>query len=254
MLTLLTLLTRLVAWFRPGPGDGLVGTEGQRPLPATLQDRLRIIPQQMVVCRDVDRGWAELAREELAPGAAAGLRDHLACCERCATVYATLEAAVLEPPRPLPGTLTFRLHGVPRSRPAKARVPAFIRDIRYAAAASYLGALLVMFVVGNPVQAGARGMETVRPPVEGMIDQVQTTGAHWWQALDQWQGAVRREAGQEFQRRRHAVATAQQQRWHDWQQQMESLFSAVRSRMVPDEGHDGGADNAPGAADGGAAA
>ncbi len=111
-----------------------------------------------------------------------------------------------------------------------------------------------MFVVGNPVQAGARGIETVRPPMEGMVSRVQDTSVAWWQALGQWQGAVRREAGQEFQRRRHAVAAAQQQRWHDWQQQMESLFSEVRSRMAPDEDHDGGADNAPGTADGGAAA
>lgn len=251
---MLTLLTRLLAWIRPVHREGLVRTEGQRPLPAALQDRLRIIPQQMVVCRDVDRGWAELARQELAPGTAAGLRHHLARCERCAAVYATLETAVLEPPRPLPGTLTFRLHALGRSPAPKARVPAFVRDIRYAAAASYLGALLVMFVVGNPVQAGARGLETVRPPVAGMVGRVQDTGVAWWRAFDAWQGSVRQEAGQELQRRRHAVAIAQQQRWHDWQQQMESLFSAVRSRMVPDEGHDGGADNAPGPGDGGAAA
>ena len=258
------LWTRLLAWLQGRPlaaGSLAAGVEVREPehsLPAALHQRLREIPRRETLCRDVHRGWAELAREELPPEEARRLRNHLAGCERCTAVYAVLEAAVLEPPLPLPARLVFRLNGLGRGRaeekPRRQRLALWIRDVRYAAAFSYLGALLVMFVLGNPVEAGARGVETVRPPVESFLtraqDRVQSTSGAWWQALEHWQSEARSEARAEFERRQQKLADAQQQRWQHWQDQFDSLIREIRQLTDPADNPDGGSDGT----DGGAAA
>jgi len=122
----------------------LIGPQARRPLPEGLEKKLRSIPSQVLLCRDVDGHWAEWGAGELRGPEVRQIQDHLADCDRCRKLCAALGAvqASAQKPLPLPAHLRVRLRRVPAPRQ---RIPWWLGDIRFALAASYLLALCVTF-------------------------------------------------------------------------------------------------------------
>ncbi len=143
--------------------------DARQPLPGGLRQRLSAIPRQVVVCRDVDRLYAAARRQafdgEMEPAAEA----HLATCERCRTLYATLGSAFAEMQRPAPPRLAARLRHI--GRHPEALLPVWVRDSRYAAAACFLLTVIMMSLAGD---ASARFRSTT--------ETVSTQAATWTEA------------------------------------------------------------------------
>lgn len=121
-------------------------------LPASLARRLQAIPERVVLCRDVDRLYAEARRRAAEHRLAiqhgeedSVASEHLASCARCQRLYSVLESALLEPPQPLPQHLLPSLVGL--SQQPSWSPPRWLRDVRYAAAACLLFAFSLTFVV-----------------------------------------------------------------------------------------------------------
>lgn len=125
-------------------GDHLLdAARHERPMPAALAERLRAIPRERAVCRDVDRLFgAARARARGGPADAAAVA-HLKTCARCETIYGAIAAAIRDAARehPLPARLLDGLRGLARRRP----VPRIFGelDLRWALAASVMMGILL---------------------------------------------------------------------------------------------------------------
>ncbi len=129
--------------------EAAVAGERSVPVPGRLRERLLAIPAaapEGLTCRDVERLYEATRREarhgDLDPEA----RAHLAACERCARLYATLRSAFSVVRLPMPEALRRRLQAIARPR----RPPVWIRDGRFAVAASALLTASLMFLTGDP--------------------------------------------------------------------------------------------------------
>ena len=125
----------------------------QKPLPERLAKQLRRIPDQEILCRDLDGRWTEWNAGEPEGIEGRKVGDHLAACERCRSLWAVLVAARPEPAL-LPVQLRARLRGV--STPRR-RAPWWLSDVRFALAASYLLALCVTFGAAAAGETPAAG-------------------------------------------------------------------------------------------------
>jgi hypothetical protein len=130
--------------------EDAVAGERSAPLPKALRERLLAIPAaapQGLRCRDVERLYEAARREarhgEIDPEA----RAHLAACRRCQRLYGTLGSAFSAVRRPMPETLRRRLLRIATPR----RPPVWIRDGRFAVAASALLTASLMLFAGDPV-------------------------------------------------------------------------------------------------------
>lgn len=123
-----------------------------RPLPPALAARLLAIGGDELPCDDVHRLFpAALAGagepSELAEPDRAAER-HLATCARCAAVYGPIRAAAA-PRRALPPGLRDRLLAIATAvREIRRPLPLWVRDGRFAVAASYLLTAALSLVVG----------------------------------------------------------------------------------------------------------
>lgn len=152
---------------------------------AALLERLRALPQQVVLCRDIDRRWNELLETDdsvrRAPAELATLRGHVDACERCQTVFAALATAADLPRLELPAKLVFRLPAVARQLPRQQlQLPRSLREPRWALAASLLMALALQLWIGDP-QAFAEGSRVrLESSVRGAVTQTRSRAETWW--------------------------------------------------------------------------
>lgn len=115
------------------------------PLPPALRARLGAIPEQELLCRDVDGLWAPWLAGRLAgKPEESQVREHLEGCRRCRSLCGVL-AEARQDVQPLPATLAVRLRGLTDTRPA---LPWWIADTRFAVAACYLLAACVALMAG----------------------------------------------------------------------------------------------------------
>ncbi len=111
------------------------------PLPAALAAKLRRIPAEVVVCRDVDRLVPAARQRARGRAADPAAERHLEGCDRCRQTYGALQAAFRPVKRLTPQKLWARLRHIAR-RPMVPRT-FYEVDLRLAAAASlFLGLLL----------------------------------------------------------------------------------------------------------------
>ncbi len=223
----------------------------RRPLPPALRRRLREIPRREVVCRDVERlyratrarAWARRDCDTAARGAAEsegrGAADraaerHLASCARCRELYGTLASALAEARRPLPRRLASRLSAFAR-QPAR-RLPVWIVDARYAAAACYLLAAVTLALAGD-ASAVLRGTETVSTKAQTWASAGETRSAEAWGAV---RSSLSRELGSGWHRARRYRATCER-----WLSDAVRAVGATTDELLPDrdrsvEGEDDG--------------
>jgi hypothetical protein len=134
------------------------------PLPKALRQRLLKVPEiasmteTSVSCRDIDRlyesTWRQARHGEIDPKA----RQHLASCEPCHRLYGTLQGAFSHVRLPMPEKLYQRLRGIAgRHR----RPPLWVRDGRFAIAASVLLTASLMLLMGDPSPVLRSTTETV---------------------------------------------------------------------------------------------
>lgn len=148
-----------------------------RRLPGGLVARLQGIPLREVVCRDTDRLF------EATRGAAAGApRDlaverHLMRCDRCRRLYGALRTAMACAALPVPDSLLARLASMAPARPR--RMPGWVRDGRWAAAASLVLAMLLVLIA-----------ESARPVTDAGVAQVTSLWQQSVPAVDQRVRAV----------------------------------------------------------------
>jgi hypothetical protein len=159
-------------------------------LPPGLTRRLQAIPQQVVLCRDIERLYAE-ARNRAAKrtnGEAPAMArepaasEHLTNCSRCQHLYNVLSSVLLEPPQPLPQRLFPRLTALaqrPSCPPSR-----WLQDARYAAAVCVLIATLLTLVVEDATAAFVEVRGSVQVAAAGLARTVQpTSGGDSVQAL-----------------------------------------------------------------------
>ncbi len=151
--TVLTGLTPLPAAPRP-------------PLPADLRSRLEAIPEQVTLCRDLDRLWAHWLAGELEPRDAARLAEHRGSCARCRAVLAALAAARAAAAVSLPEALRLRLRRLPEQ--IRRRAPFWLVDVRYALVVSYLLAVFAFKATGEP----ARLVVAAAEPLKAATDEL----------------------------------------------------------------------------------
>ncbi len=130
----------------------MLNREPKRRMPDALRRRLRDIPRQQVLCRDVDRLYRHVRARAWAGDDADAAVDtaaerHLAECPSCRRLYATLASAFNPRPMPLPRRLARSLRQV--ARHPERLLPIWIADTRYAAAACYLLATLGLSLAGD---------------------------------------------------------------------------------------------------------
>lgn len=78
------------------------------------------------------------------------------------------------PQRPLPEGLRQRLRGIPQKKgAAPSRPPAWVLSPRYAVAASYALAVLLMGLIGNPVDRGRAAAEVVSREVGAVLERTE---------------------------------------------------------------------------------
>ena len=142
----------------------------QRELPEALGNRLREIPREFFLCRDMDRLWASYLAGELRTEEGARCRDHLGRCGRCRGLVQALQAARSEPVEPSE-ELLGRLRGIPRStgvphtvRPPQ-RLPWWLLDLRYAGALCYTLSILAVALCGKPADCLAHTAEWTDPVI-----------------------------------------------------------------------------------------
>ncbi|MCP3960955.1 MAG: hypothetical protein GY719_24175 [bacterium] len=163
--------------------------DGRRPLPVALRQRLRDIPRHAVTCRHVERLYRETlsrARPGLGEHVTAGEHDpaaveHLASCERCREVYATIGDALVAERLPLPARLARSLSSI--ARHPERLVPVWVSDTRYAAAACYLLAALTLTLTGDAAALLRGTTESVNSQVEVWARKSEAQSVETWDTV-----------------------------------------------------------------------
>lgn len=137
----------------------LLAPEPDSGMPPALTDRLRRIAHEEG-CRWVEETWRDLIDGLLPLDQQNRLDEHLRNCGRCRETVATLRSFVEEARQPLPDPLAERLRAIPSSE--RRQPPIWIRQTRYAAAASYLLVVLTYLTIGNPVAAARERLVPLR--------------------------------------------------------------------------------------------
>lgn len=142
-----------------------VAGERRVPLPGALREKLTAIPTVTIptvapdalTCRDVERLYEATRREARHGEVDAEARAHLDACERCGRLYSTLRSAFRTVRLPMPEALRRRLARIARPR----RPAVWIRDGRFAVAASALLTASLMLFVDDPASALRATAETL---------------------------------------------------------------------------------------------
>ncbi len=158
--------------------------DSPRPMPNALRQRLRDIPKQEVLCRDVERLY-RAARTRAFAGTAevaidAPAERHLEACPSCRQLYATLASAFNLRPLPLPHRLARGLRAI--TRHPERLLPIWIADTRYAAAACYLLAALALSLAGEASALFRDTSATVSSKAQVWVDESEARGNEAWKA------------------------------------------------------------------------
>lgn len=177
--------------------------EPRRPMPDGLRQRLRSIPSQEVLCRDVDRLYRTARARAFAGDGAevavdAAAERHLEACPRCHELYATLACAFNLRRLPLPRRLARGLRQV--ARHPERLLPIWIADTRYAAAACYLLAAMALSLAGDASALFRDTSAAVGSKAQVWVDEGEARGLEAWRSTaasvdrkvdDGWQTATR---------------------------------------------------------------
>ncbi len=104
--------------------------------------------------------WTDLIDGLLPVERQSRLQAHLQSCRICRETVATLEIYVEEARQPLSAELGNRLRAISTSR--RSRPPIWVRQARYAAAASYFLVVMTYLAIGNPVSAAREKLIPIR--------------------------------------------------------------------------------------------
>ncbi len=155
--------------------------DSRRPMPAGLRRRLRDIPRRQVLCRDVDRLYhATRSRAWGGDSSDPGAERHLAECPRCAALYATLAAAFVPRRLPLPRRLAGELTAI--ARHPERYLPVWIADSRYAAAACYVLAALILSLAGDASALLRETTVAVSSRTQVWVGENEARGRRTWDA------------------------------------------------------------------------
>ncbi len=161
----------------------MLNKEPKRRMPDALRRRLRDIPRQEVLCRDVDRLYRHVRARAWAGGDAdaadTAAERHLAECPRCRQLYATLADAFNLRPVPLPRRLARSLRQV--ARHPERLLPIWIADTRYAAAACYLLAAVALSLAGDASALFRDTGATVSSKAQVWVDEGEARGLDAWE-------------------------------------------------------------------------
>ncbi len=164
----------------------MLNKESKRRMPDALRQRLRDIPRQEVLCRDVDRLYRHVRARAWAGGDAdaadTAAERHLAECPSCRRLYATLASAFNPRPMPLPRRLARSLRQV--ARHPERLLPIWIADTRYAAAACYLLATLGLSLAGDASALLRDTGATVSSQAQVWVDEGEARGLEAWEAAE----------------------------------------------------------------------
>ncbi|MCB1033154.1 MAG: hypothetical protein KDD47_04895 [Acidobacteria bacterium] len=150
------------------------GADGRQEVPSGLEERLRRIPNEVLLCRDIDRLWAPLLSDELEASLDQRCRDHIGGCPRCHRLVSVLREAREAPEEPREAFLR-ELRAIPR-RPSVVRhrseAPWWVLDLRYAAALCYALAVLAVGLCGGSAKCFAPAQGWAEPVV-GAVERVE---------------------------------------------------------------------------------
>ena len=202
------------------------------PLPAALTRRLQAIPRLVVVCRDVDRLYAE-ARRRAAPKSTTPdptpdppAAEHLASCAHCRQLYGVLESALREPRQPLPQHLVPRLAAL-ADRPSWTP-PRWLRDARYAAAACLLLAASLTFVVEDAA-AGLKEARGSMAATTAALTETMRTRTEEVRPLSHWEGLAT--GLEEFYSENRHRASRLESSWREFNNNTLREFEAIGRRL-----------------------
>ncbi len=202
-------------------------------LPASLQQRLCIIAQRPPGCDELDRAFVEhgdLAGEGSDEESGERAREHLRDCGRCHSLYGALVAARADGRRPLPAALRSRLR---RRLAPESRVPAWIRDTRYGAAACYGLTFFLLFLAGDSPAHFRETLDVVSSRAAFLLREGEVQGRTTWDEVREWTDKGL-EAG------RSQVAPWREQMQSSWQKTTQTIGALdadrFRSRLWPKRG------------------
>jgi hypothetical protein len=151
-----------------------------QPLPASLRSRLRSIPQQVATCRDVDRLYAAARRRAAGRPPEPATAAHLAACDRCRTLYGTLESAFSERLPPPPPGLVAALKEIVR-RPERL-LPQWIAEPRLATAACILMTVLLSSMAADAAALFRDAGDAVSAQAAEWAEEGQSRSHRMWQS------------------------------------------------------------------------
>lgn len=205
----------------------------RQPLPEALRRRLREIPREEILCRDVDRLWPDYLlpqrRERLPESQRQGLARHFGSCPRCTALAEALAPSLDLAPEPPPPRLVHALRSLPRRR---APLPFYLRDARYAAAASWLLALALVLLLGGPAAIAERSSEVFDRPVRRAAVGLEELGLQGQSFLGRLEGQAR-SYGEGLNQEWRKVGDGLQ-RWSEKSWKPPGLRSSQDSRLPPE--------------------
>lgn len=162
--------------------EAAVTGERRVPMPGTLREKLMAIPADApsgLTCRDVERLYEATRREARHGEVDAQARAHLDECERCGRIYSTLQSAFSAVRLPMPEALRRRLVRMARPR----RPAVWIRDGRFAVAASALLTASLMLFVDDPSSALRATAETLESGSHTLAERGTAESQNLWEAV-----------------------------------------------------------------------
>lgn len=218
---------RLEQALQPTPGVAM---------PPGLQRRLAAIAILPADCAEVDRRYSESGRAPNVgadPSEGTADRDqHLLSCERCRKVYGLLASACSAAQAPLPTALRLRLQL--RTEPVP-KLPPWIRDSRYAAAACYGLTFFLLFLAGDSSARFRDTVDRVGTRASEVFRDGETQGRSAWMGVRTW-------TDQSIELGLLRVEPWRDQMLTTWQQTTETIGELdpdrLRSRLRPKRGAD----------------
>jgi len=160
--------------------EAAAATAVELPLPASLRCRLRSIPQQMTICRETDRLYAAARRRAAGHPPEPAAAEHLAACDRCRTLYGTLQSAFSKSSAPPPPQLIAGLKRI--ARPSGRRLPDWIAEPRLATAACILMTVLLSSLASDAAALFRDAGGAVSVKATEWAEESGNRGRRMWQA------------------------------------------------------------------------
>lgn len=158
-------------------------------MPSGLQRRLSAIAHHPPGCEELDRVFVEHGAplggvaDEASPSRRERMAEHLRDCGRCRSLYGVLEVSRAQGRRPLPPALRSRLQ---RRLAPESRVPAWIRDTRYGAAACYGLTFFLLFLAGDSQARFRTTLDLVSSQASQLLREGEAQGRSTWDGVRAW--------------------------------------------------------------------